>query len=374
MTVMINVLKMTKDFCFYVMILLFLLSCQSSDIINNSNNENHPPYISPIEDQTISMNSTLGPLVFSIFDPESDPDSLDLYVISMNLNLVDSTNIILGETGEYRAITITPNWGRIGEVKIVIIVSDGSESDSSSFILNIVQSPSTQSYPTILYPLTESELATVQSTFESLNNTQIRASLDKYGLLDWSGLLNRGQSTIQNVNVAVSMAKSSLLKFNEFSNITDTVLLVVKRATNEHGSNLFSDWAIEFENQLYRDLIVEKTGIFILVHDDVRQIHGHHYTDIFIPTEEIIDKEIVTSLIDGYIIEYDCWTPQEYIIESDDIVNADIETVIYPLELNESLEFRVTYKIPIVNPQPQWYIFIDVVTGEIIEIRQLFIC
>ncbi len=86
---MINVLNMIKDFRFYVIILLFLLSCQSSDINNNSNNENQSLYISSIDDQTISMNSILGPLVFTISDLESDPDSLDLYVTSMNQYLVD---------------------------------------------------------------------------------------------------------------------------------------------------------------------------------------------------------------------------------------------------------------------------------------------
>lgn len=371
MTVMTNVLQITKDFRSYIITLLFLLSCQSSDIINNSNNENQSLFISPIDDQTISMNSILGPLVFSISDPESDPDSLDLYVTSMNLYLVDSSNIILDGTGENRTLTITPNWGRSGKVEIIIVVRNDSKFDSSSFILNIVQSPSTQNYPTILYPLTESELATARSTLDSINNTQIAVSLDKYGLLDWSGLVNRGQSTIQDVNVAISMAKSSLSKFNKFSNITDTVSLVIYSATKGHGSNLWSDWSIGFENQVYQDLFVEKTGIFILVHEDVRQIMGHHFTDIFIPTEDIIDKELVTMSIDGYLIEYECWGPAEDVVDSDDINNVEIETVIFPIEVNESLEFRVTYKIPI---GISWHIFIDVITGEIIEILQLFIC
>ncbi len=46
--------------------------------------------------------------------------------------------------------------------------------------------------------------------------------------------------------------------------------------------------------------------------------------------------------------------------------------VIYPKIINDVIELRVAWEIPIGSNFPEWYIYFDSTTGEIVEIEQLF--
>ena len=63
-------------------------------------------------------------------------------------------------------------------------------------------------YPAILFPLSESELNESLQELNLLLNDEYKANLDKYGLISWTGGLNRGKSSISDVNEAIKIAKS----------------------------------------------------------------------------------------------------------------------------------------------------------------------
>jgi hypothetical protein len=51
-------------------------------------------------------------------------------------------------------------------------------------------------YPTKLHSFSEDDLQQLQSEFNALKGQAITAKLNNYGLVDYSGLLNRGKSNI----------------------------------------------------------------------------------------------------------------------------------------------------------------------------------
>ncbi len=112
---------------------------QVSETFQLSVVENEPPTLSKIEDQSIEKNQTLGPIEFSIGDPETDSEDLIVSVNSNNIELVPEQAIELSGTGSNRSITINPGKDQIGSAKITVTVSDGSEKISQSFTVTVAE-------------------------------------------------------------------------------------------------------------------------------------------------------------------------------------------------------------------------------------------
>jgi hypothetical protein len=64
--------------------------------------------MSVIIDQTIDEDQTLGPLSFTISDPETPAANLVLGASSSNTTLIPDANIVFGGEGANRTVTITP--------------------------------------------------------------------------------------------------------------------------------------------------------------------------------------------------------------------------------------------------------------------------
>ena len=108
---------------------------------------NDPPTISNISDQTIGVDSTTGPLPFTIADVESAAASLTVSADSSNQAVVSLANITLGGSGANRTVTAVPATGQTGTSTITVTVSDGLASASDTFVLTVSSAVSiTQSY------------------------------------------------------------------------------------------------------------------------------------------------------------------------------------------------------------------------------------
>jgi len=236
-------------------------------------------------------------------------------------------------------------------------------------------------YPTILTPLSETELSELQLELDSLLDTRYKATLDEYGLIGIPGLLSRGSSSITDMNDAISIAKVAYTRFSKFTNVTDTSLLVVKRATNQTGSIYHNDWIVYFENQKYDDIEVLNTGIFVLITDNTTQLSGHHYKDIFIPTKDRISlKNAEDTVLDMELIYLGFADADTFIVteQSLHVENAyeEASIIILPYEKDDKIEMRVCWKIPIFmgSIYPDFYVFVDILSGYIITYWTLFIC
>lgn len=100
----------------------------------NVTNVNEPPTISSIGDQTIRVDTAVGPLPFTLADVDTNVASLTVNASSSNTTLVPNNNLVLGGSGASRTLTITPAAGQTGATTISLRVSDnGGNSTNTSF-------------------------------------------------------------------------------------------------------------------------------------------------------------------------------------------------------------------------------------------------
>ncbi|MDI6765815.1 MAG: hypothetical protein QME52_03215 [Bacteroidota bacterium] len=356
-----------------ISLMVFITSCESPNIIVDEPSHRYPrPSMNHIPDQTIYLNNTLGPIYFTIDDRSLRYEQLNISAVSSNMKLVDSNDIVLGGSRGNRTITITPIIGRTGETIITIFARDRVKAYSMSFKVTVLMRRDNLKYPTVLHPLPEYELRKLRAEFDSLNDTKIQAELNQYGFIGDRGLLNRGTSTITDTNIVVSKAKSAVWKFKKFTNVIDTNLLIVNQVTR--STDRFTDWFVHLK-QLNKGLVIDDTEIFVLIHQEVVQIMGHTYKNVFIPVHDLITKERIIKSLLGYEFEYYCEDKYELIISLDNVISDKVSMVIFPQETDNAIELRVVWKIPIgYGLYPRWNFYVDVLTGEIVYIHQLFLC
>ena len=95
------------------------------------------PTISNIPNQNTPVNTSLGPIGFTVGDTETPAGSLTVTATSANQTLVTDGAITLGGSGANRTITISPESGQQGVVTITVTVSDGANSASDTFVLTV---------------------------------------------------------------------------------------------------------------------------------------------------------------------------------------------------------------------------------------------
>jgi uncharacterized repeat protein (TIGR01451 family)/CSLREA domain-containing protein len=94
-----------------------------------------PPVLSDIPDQTTTVGVPVGPLTFTVSDPDTPVDALSLWADSSDTVLVPISAIAFGGAGTDRTVTVTPTAGLTGTATIMIHVSDGRGLDSDAFLL-----------------------------------------------------------------------------------------------------------------------------------------------------------------------------------------------------------------------------------------------
>ena len=98
---------------------------------------NDAPTISGIASLTIGLDSTTGPLSFTVGDVETAAGSLAVTGDSSNLSLVPLSNIVFGGSGASRTVTVTPATGQSGTATLTLTVSDGQLATNTSFVLTV---------------------------------------------------------------------------------------------------------------------------------------------------------------------------------------------------------------------------------------------
>ncbi len=95
------------------------------------------PTISDFTTQTIAPYSSLAPIPFTIGDAETAPGSLIVTAVSSNPALVPNGHLVIGGTGANRTIATSPVAGQSGTTTITVTVSDGQDTTSEDFVLNV---------------------------------------------------------------------------------------------------------------------------------------------------------------------------------------------------------------------------------------------
>jgi sugar lactone lactonase YvrE len=101
-----------------------------------------PPTVSFIPNRLIQMNTSTGPIAFTVGDAESAAGSLTVTASANNAVLVPGTNIVVGGSGASRTVTVTPASNQYGTTPITLLVSDGLMTNGPVFILTVNSPPS----------------------------------------------------------------------------------------------------------------------------------------------------------------------------------------------------------------------------------------
>ena len=85
---------------------------------------NDLPTISVIEDRIVDVNTSTGPIAFSVSDVESPAASLIVSASSSDSQLIPVENIVFAGTGVNRTVTVIPTLNQFGSATITITVAD----------------------------------------------------------------------------------------------------------------------------------------------------------------------------------------------------------------------------------------------------------
>ncbi len=99
---------------------------------------NDPPTLSAPVNQSIAVNTTAGPLAFTVGDVDTDVASLTLTAASSNPALVPVANVVFGGSGANRTVTVTPAANQFGTATLTVTVSDGALTAQDTFELTVL--------------------------------------------------------------------------------------------------------------------------------------------------------------------------------------------------------------------------------------------
>ena len=103
-------------------------------------NVNQAPSISAIEDAVIRRDTTLGPVSFTVSDPDKG-DQLKVTASSTDQDLLPDDTILLEEVEAGWTLNASPTAGTIGVTTITVTVSDGTVDVKESFLLTVEPPP-----------------------------------------------------------------------------------------------------------------------------------------------------------------------------------------------------------------------------------------
>jgi len=222
------------------------------------------------------------------------------------------------------------------------------------------------SYPTIIYSLSDDELAELQSEFDLLNNNKIDTRLDQFGYTGFTADYRASEKNISDSSTVIQMANSALVKNVKFTNILNTSMLRVDRFFKTPNGS----WKIFFNEQVYKGLRIDGTTIVVYLNSDgVYRIDNHFYKDIYVPGKaELSESEAKESLIGkeiGLMGHY-------FTITNSVFSDKKTQRAIIPVHTDTTIEFRIAWEIYIGEPGCDWTIYVDIITGEEIKIVQNF--
>ncbi|HHY84619.1 MAG TPA: tandem-95 repeat protein [Verrucomicrobia bacterium] len=108
------------------------------------------PTISPIANQTISVNSNTLPIAFLIGDRETPASQLTLSASSSEPTLLPAANIFFGGSGSNRTVTLVPVFNQTGTAEVTITVSDDTSFASRTFLVTVLGVPTAPNGLTIV--------------------------------------------------------------------------------------------------------------------------------------------------------------------------------------------------------------------------------
>ena len=175
---------------------------------------NDTPTISSVSNQIIDEDAITTAIPFTIGDNDTPLGNLTVSATSSNTVLVPGATIALGGSGASRTITLTPASNQFGDTLITLFVTDGSLTNSSSFLLTVrpVDDPPTLTAiadQTINMDTATSPLAfTIGDVDMPLNNLILSATSTNTTLVPNANIVFGGSGASRTVTITPAANKS----------------------------------------------------------------------------------------------------------------------------------------------------------------------
>jgi dienelactone hydrolase len=162
---------------------------------------NTAPTISAVAGDAIAAGTVFGPATVIVKDTEQSETALTLTAASSNLTLVPLSGVVVSSTGYGRTVQVTPASGQSGRVTITLTVSDGANSASTAFVLDVLTGnspPAIAALPglqTVHLDVAPPPLTfTVSDAETSAANLRVLATSSNTTLLPLAGIVLSGSS------------------------------------------------------------------------------------------------------------------------------------------------------------------------------------
>jgi hypothetical protein len=99
--------------------------------------------------------------------------------------------------------------------------------------------------------------------------------------------------------------------------------------------------------------------------------------DIFIPTEQVISKDVLIEWLPAQSYIYHCNGAIQLVVKKEFLMSNLIIQVPFRVKREDCVEFHTAWEIPIRREQYgeiDFFLYIDILTGEVLAFYQLSIC
>ena len=272
---------------------------------------------------------------------------------------------------------MTTRWKRseVALLSILVFVATGCESEESP------AAPVDPLYPTIITPLPTNDLAALKSDFQR-RYQRVCSDLDEYG----HPVRRFGNSALScppsiGIDVEapydglVDATKAAMADMFDFTEVSDPSALVVRRVSAAAETPFRKSFlTVSFENQRYEGREVLSTPITAWVDSfGVLAVRGYHFAELHLPVIRFPSVAAQARIV-GLEIPWDDILGREHIfVVTRDSFEGDPVQVVRPQEVGDTIELYVAWEIGIARQGfLSWYVYVDIVTGELLGTRQLF--
>jgi len=184
---------------------------------------NDPPTITSISNQTVNEDNPTAALAFTIGDPETPAGSLTLTGSSSNTTLVPNVNITFGGSGAARTVTVTPDLNQNGSTLITVNVSDGVNTTSTNFTLNVTAVNDAPTISAIADQIVNEDNATGNISFTIGDVETAAGSLTVTATSSNTTLVPNGNITLGGSGISRTINITPAANQSGFTNITINV-------------------------------------------------------------------------------------------------------------------------------------------------------
>ena len=229
-------------------------------------------------------------------------------------------------------------------------------------------------YPTTVAPLDSVTLHHYTNEYQALNNNRICTGLNEYGFCEYHVTSCPGRPLsveITSENEMIERAQEFIARNHKFTGISFPGGLQVSTSYGIGPGSKHTEWNIIFRNQIYKGYEVLNTAFYVFLdHDGVYMIGGNWYPQITIPDQDNYTLDQAKESLYGHQITFWCWNQVEITV-SESNIKPESRKVIVPFETDDRMELRVAWEIYIKGSPdssiPIWVIYIDSMTGEILQ-------